>query len=38
VRPVKAAITLAVLFRAGSSCCVAGQIIHIDKKSGDGLR
>jgi hypothetical protein len=33
VRPVKAPITLAVLFRAGSSCCAAGQIIHLDEKA-----
>jgi hypothetical protein len=32
VRPVQAPITLAVLFRAGSSCCAAGQIIHLDEK------
>jgi hypothetical protein len=38
VQPVKAPITLAVLFRAGSSCCSAGHIIHIDEKNGDGLR
>jgi hypothetical protein len=38
VRPVKAPVTVAALFRAGSSCCAAGQIIHLDEKSGDGLR
>jgi len=38
VRPVKAPVTLAVLFRAGSPRCAAGQIIHLDEKSGDGLR
>ena len=36
VRPVKAPITLAVLFRAGSSCCAAGQIIHLDEKAATG--
>jgi hypothetical protein len=33
-----APMTLAVLFRAGSSCCAAGQIIHVDEKNGGGLR
>jgi len=33
VRPVKAPITLAALFRAGSSCRAAGQIIHLDEKA-----
>jgi len=36
VRPVKAPITLAALFRAGSSCCAAGQIIHLDEKAATG--
>jgi len=31
-------VVLAVLFRAGSSCRAAGQIIHLDEKNGDGLR